>query len=79
MPKTLDEMLQPGNKVRQFWNEGNINNALLHVRAIVDDDYIVTKEWWQGKRHWHYKMEHRTWYEMLHKDGVLTYAGRSDA
>ena len=53
----LIDMLQPGKKVRLFFYEGNLNNELRHIRAIVDDEYIVYKVWWSHKQYWHYKVE----------------------
>ena len=50
----LMERLRPGAKVRVFYGEGNINNELRHIRAVVDDGWIVYKVWWKHHRRWHY-------------------------
>ena len=53
----LIDMLQPGKKVKLFFYEGNLNNELRHIRAIIDGEYIVYKVWWPHKQYWHYKIE----------------------
>ena len=75
---TLDEMLQPGISLRIYYYPGNINNTRLHIRAVVDDDWFVYREWWRSKQRWHYAIEHRYFFEMRHADGHLRYVGRTD-
>lgn len=62
---TIGDVLQVGNKVRIFWNENNINNCPVHIRAIVDSDYVVTRRWLKRRQEWSYKVEHVSWYETL--------------
>jgi len=75
--KSLDELLQPGNKVRRFYNKGNPNNCVMHIRTIVDDEWIVYRVWWKGKQTWHYVINHRYRFELNYEKGRLSYAGRS--
>lgn len=70
--KTLDEMLQPDQKVRVFYNEGNINNQLRHIRAIVDDEFVVFRVWSKHKQYWVYKVEHRYNFELKYEGGHLS-------
>jgi hypothetical protein len=64
--------LKVGNSYRIFYNKGNPNNMLIHVRAIVDKDYIVTKVWKNCK--WRYRIEYYYLYQLLARDGMLTKA-----
>lgn len=43
-------MKQPGDKVRMA-------GKLYHVRAIVDEDYLVLRWWSKHKKHWVYTVE----------------------
>lgn len=43
-------MNQPGDQVRMA-------GKLYHVRAVVDDDYLVLRWWSRHKRHWVYTVE----------------------
>lgn len=58
---TRDDWPPPvGSKLRLFLGEGNPNNALFHVRAIVDDR-LVLREWIGG---WAYRIQTRSWWEI---------------
>jgi hypothetical protein len=61
-----------GAKLRIDFGGNNPNNRLEHVRAIVDDDHVVTRWWSRRRRQWIYKVEHILWYELLLNDGYLT-------
>lgn len=67
---TLDEMLQPGQKVKVFYNEGNINNQIRHIRAVVDGEFIVYRVW-SRRKGWQYCIEHRYGFEYKYEKGVL--------
>jgi len=54
LPVQLQEMLVPGKKLRIFYNKGNINNKVVHVRAIVDDDKVVCRWWHKHQGRWVY-------------------------
>lgn len=75
----LSRWLQPGRKVRQYFNPGNPNNRVEHIRAIVDDDQVVVRWWSKGKQRWVYEVRGRGWYEMLYHKGNLQDAGETDA
>lgn len=53
----LRAMLQPGRAVRLDYGPGNPNNGLWHIRAIIDDEFVVYRVWWKHKRRWEYKVE----------------------
>lgn len=67
----LNRNLQPGKKLKRFFQPGNINNATLHVRALVDDEYVVTRQWSKAKQGWFYKVEHISMFELLYENGNL--------
>ena len=67
----LDELIKPGSKLYIDYGEGNRNNRLIHIRAIVDDEWVVSRRWLKHKRRWHYEVEDIFWYEMLHENGRL--------
>jgi hypothetical protein len=68
--RTLDEMLQPGQKIKEFYGEGNINNRTLHIRAIVDDNAIVFRVWAGGT--WNYHVSSRYNLEYKYEKGRLS-------
>jgi len=70
MSVTLDD-IQPGRSFREDWGEGNPNNRVIHIRAIVDDDYYVYRCWSKSKQRWIYNVDSVIWFRMLCKDGVL--------
>jgi hypothetical protein len=75
--KSLDELLQPGNKVRRSYGKKNPNNCLMHIRAIVDGEWIVYRVWWKSKQYWRYRIEWRYRFELDYEKGALEYAGKS--
>ena len=55
-------MIKVGTKLKLFFNKDNVNNKLMHIQAIVDDDYIVYK-YYNKSKGWKYVIEHRFWFE----------------
>jgi hypothetical protein len=60
----LPKYLQPGNKLKIFYNEGNPNNSTIHILGIVDEEIekrktklIVYKKWLKHKKYWDYRVE----------------------
>jgi len=64
-----DKFLRVGAKVRVFYNDGNPNNELRHIRAVVDGEYIVYRVW--GHRRWRYRIEWAYTFFLLWKDGRI--------
>lgn len=52
---------QVGDQWRVDFGENHFANKLLHVRAVVDDDYIVVRHWKRGR--WVYEMDFIWGYE----------------
>jgi hypothetical protein len=67
----LADLIKPGNAVKIFYNPGNINNRLIHIRAIVDDDEIVYRFWSKYRQCWIYEMKNLYFFILLHRDGFL--------
>lgn len=65
-------MLVPGKKIKLFINDANPNNKIYHIRAIVDDEYIVYKVWSRSKQRWNYHIDWFYLFEMYLKNGWLT-------
>jgi len=67
----LDELIKPGSKLYIDYGEGNRNNRIIHIRAIVDEEWVVSRTWWKSKRRWHYVIEHILGFEMMQEAGRL--------
>lgn len=54
--------LKPGMKLKLFYGEGNINNKVMHIRAVIDNEYFVYKFWAKHKKAWIYQIEHESFF-----------------
>ncbi len=59
-------------KYKIFYNEGNPNNATIHIRAIVDN-HVVYKQWLH--RRWRYFMDSMYYFDGLDRDGYIKKVG----
>ena len=70
-----DEMdvldVKVGDKLKIYYNENNKNNCIIHVRAIVDGNYVVYRVWSKYRKNWIYRINDVSFLEMLYKDGYL--------
>lgn len=57
--------MQPGTQWR------TPTNRRLHVLAVVDEEYIVVKEWFVHKRRWSYRVEWVYGFWLWDRDGKL--------
>jgi hypothetical protein len=64
-------MLEIGKSYKLFFGEGNINNKIIHVLAIVDDDMVVYKWYGFRKTRWFYIVDSKYLLELYEKDGSL--------
>jgi len=67
----VDAVVRPGSSYHLFFNVGNINNNKIHIRAIVDCDWVVFRSWSKRKQQWFYQINHMYFFELLHRDGYL--------
>ena len=63
IPDELLKMIKPDNMLKIHYGEYNINNALINIRAIIDDEQIVFKAKYEGSHKWKYCIE--SWYYFL--------------
>ena len=66
----IPEDLTVGKSFKIHYGEGNINNRVIHIRAIVDDDKVVFRWWSKGRQSWIYEVEHLEYF-VLRNYGVL--------
>jgi len=69
--------LKVGDKLRFFYQEGNINNCLYHVRGIVDETCIVVRWWAKNKKRWEYKVMERHFIDISREHVTIEKAKRS--
>lgn len=67
------EWLRPGAVVRFAWSRGNSNNRLVHIRTIVDGNWVVSRSWSRRSQSWHYSIDDLEWYAMCAADGHATF------
>jgi len=53
----VKELMKPGLKIRLRFEDGNINNKLMHIRAIIDGSVIVYCTWSKRHQNWRYEIE----------------------
>lgn len=75
-PAEFLDLLVPGSRVRVFYSEGNVNNCIRHIRAVVDDQ-VVFRVWSVRKQTWRYHVEPLSWMSSTWKNGFLTGYHRS--
>jgi hypothetical protein len=63
-PADARNALEVGRRLRLFFNAGNINNRLLHVRAVVDGDWYVLRWWSERMQRWIYQVEPIEYFEV---------------
>ena len=73
VPEGLKKILLPGMKIRVFFNKNNPNNQLRHIRAIIDDEYVVYRVWSRGKQSWCYHVEWVFGFILEYERGVLSH------
>ena len=73
-PDELREMLLPGKKVRRYFGKKDRRNQLMHIRAVVDEEYIVYRVWSRRRRWWVYKIDWWYYFYMDMEYGYLQVA-----
>lgn len=73
---SLPDYVRPGATLRLFWNERNPNNKRIHIRAIVDDEYVVYRQW-SRRKGWLYRIEWYYWFWLLDREGRVTVIKRA--
>ncbi|TAA42513.1 hypothetical protein [Pseudoxanthomonas winnipegensis] len=65
------ENLAPGQAWRIKFGAGNRNNHTAHIRALVDGDHVVYRQWSKYRQRWIYRVEPIDWFDMLDETGHL--------
>jgi len=70
--------LKPGVKLLRTIGSmtPNPHTELLHVRAIVDGEYVVYRVYSRSQRRWLYQMENTFFLHLCWKEGTLELAKR---
>lgn len=68
----IQDLIQPGKKLKIFYSENNINNEIIEVRAVVDENQVVCRTWSKSKHQWVYRVENIVFFEMLLKEGQIS-------
>jgi len=69
--RKLNMKLAAGQTWRIFFSQDNPNNRTVHIRAIVDDEYVVSRTWSQRKQYWIYDCQHASYFDALFEHGAL--------
>lgn len=69
-------------EVGQKWkicydSANNLNNRLIHIRAIVDEHQLVICTWSRRKQYWRYEMMDLYYFNLLKDDGNIKLKGKS--
>jgi hypothetical protein len=67
--KELFDFIQPGQVWRLYFQPGNVNNKIIHIRGVVDDRIAVRR--WNGGR-WRYRLESIYFFSTGIESGYLT-------
>ena len=73
--KTVDSQVQPvvrpGFSYNIFFGTGNPNNKKIHVRAVVDEHWIVYRSRSKRKQRWVYEIDYDYFFQLLARDGNI--------
>ncbi len=69
--KTTASVVEVGKKYRLFWNDNNLNNKTIHIRAIVDEYGVVYKKWSRYKARGVYAIDDISYFSTLKEQGVM--------
>ena len=67
----LRGLLTVGAKVRSYYGKNNRNNKTMHIREIVDGEYVVYKVWSYRKQCWIYQVDWWYRFALMLRDGNL--------
>lgn len=70
-PEKFIKLIQPQKSLNIFYNENNINNRRIHIRAIVDEYQIVYRVWSKRYKSWRYRVESIEYFYMLFENNHL--------
>lgn len=71
MKPTLEQITAPGVSLKIDYGPNNINNETIHIRAVVDEKFVVFRRWNKRKQQWNYAVEHMLYFQMLLQDEAI--------
>jgi hypothetical protein len=71
----LLRLLQPGARLRVWYRHPDSNAETYHIRAIVDNNFVVSRIWSKHRNGWDYRVDHWYFFELTLKDGGLRKVG----
>jgi hypothetical protein len=67
----VKNLVQPGRALHVYKNlKSKFATKKIHVRAIVDDDYVVYR-FWTISHGWVYKVQDLYYFQLLYENGDL--------
>lgn len=68
----IKEIISVGCKVKLEYAPNDFRNRILHIRAIVDGNWVVYRRWQRtGGGSWVYRLRPMGWFDNLLKKGLL--------
>jgi hypothetical protein len=71
----LLRLLQPGTRLRVKYRHPDSETETYHIRAIVDENFVVSRIWSKRNKRWVYRVDHWYFFELTLKDGGLRKVG----
>lgn len=72
---TAIDQIKPGMQLKVCYDEKNINNRLMHIRAIVDERQFVFCVW-SPRKGWIYMVESNFYFELrIRRPGTIVHTG----
>ncbi len=73
----MEMPVEIGRKYKIFFSDNNPMNRTAHIRAFVDEHYVVYRFWKKRKDRWEYVIDSVYYFKLLLKDGALIKDGFS--
>ena len=67
--------IEVGDKLKFDYGPDHVSNKTLHVRAIIDKEYIVWRRWYKGCG-WYYGVETDYYFYLAAENGNLKRNGK---
>lgn len=71
-PQEFMDLIQPGKELKLFYGEGNINNQIVRIRAVVDEVQVVFCAREESVKIWVYQLGHIDGFWYKYRQGVLS-------
>lgn len=71
MPLLPHSQIEIGDIFQLNYGPDNAHNRTIHVRAIVDDYWVVVRSWSKRRRRWNYTLQDLSFFEETAASGHL--------